>query len=104
MAQPQHTTRAQWEQFLKDTFKECLDKPDPLLAMLTLAISKDIPPQDAVYFWSANGCRNSFWFMQGINMQRDLLNMLVSKPDYLKKHGVDFLQYLAKISRGIPQG
>jgi hypothetical protein len=96
---PSFATTAEYNFFLEKIFSPYLNAPDPLIAFLRIAVEKDMPPSDAIYYWTIKGCRNSFWFKKGIKGQKDLLEILVSNKEYFEKYSKDFILFLADLSK-----
>jgi len=77
--QPNFNTQQDWENSLRVAFGPYANSADPLLAFMKVAVERDMPPQDAVYFWLKGGQRNSPWFKLGLRSQRELLTLITKK-------------------------
>ena len=75
-----------------------LSLPDPLPAMVEVAVKEDLPPGDALYYWLLSNSKGYMMFKLGIKNLKPVLEVLVSKPEYLKKYGPDFVLYLYTLS------
>lgn len=100
-ATPNFNTKQEYDAYLHRIFSPVANAPDPVLAFTKIAVENDIPPSDATYYWLIHGGRNSLAFKIGLRNLKDMLDLIVLKPEYLKKYGSDYIKYLQALSHKV---